>query len=171
MRRLPTGWSTTSPASLSTLRCCDTAGRLTGRPLASSPTADGRSVRRSKSVRLVRSPRADHAASWSVVTHRKIMLTDLGCQRSWTYERDPCDAMGLIAAATGPGRSRDPGRALDGCSAQPGRANTPPTTRRTSRHWSDSIERTSWITGCGATRPELSGGRLGRCSLGTAGVD
>src|ERR1039457_3571111 len=80
MRRSPTDWSTTSPASLSTLRCCETAGRLTGRPLASSPTAYGRLASRSKIVCLVRSPRADHAASWSVVTHRKVMLTGLACQ-------------------------------------------------------------------------------------------
>ena len=34
--------STTSPASLSTFRCCETAGRLTGSSRASSPTALGR---------------------------------------------------------------------------------------------------------------------------------
>ena len=58
------GWSITSPASLSTLRCCETAGRLTGSSPASSPTARGRSARRSKIARRVGSPRAVHASSW-----------------------------------------------------------------------------------------------------------
>src|SRR4051812_19180429 len=77
MRRLPAGRSTTSPASLSTLRCCETAGRLTGSSRASSPTAVGDSARRSKIVRLVGSA---SAASWLAATYRKAMLTQLGCQ-------------------------------------------------------------------------------------------
>ena len=40
-RRVPSGRSTTRPASLSTFRCCETAGRLTGRSRASSPTGSG----------------------------------------------------------------------------------------------------------------------------------
>src|SRR3954447_18180157 len=58
MRRLPACRSTTRPASFSTLRCCETAGRLTGSSRASSPTARGRSATRSKIVRLVGSPSA-----------------------------------------------------------------------------------------------------------------
>src|SRR5919198_874590 len=60
MRCLPDCRSTTSPASFSTLRCCDTAGRLTGSVAASSPTASGPSTRRSKIARLVGSPSAVH---------------------------------------------------------------------------------------------------------------
>src|SRR6185312_804673 len=46
---------------LSARRCCDTAGRDTGKPSASSPTAMGRRTRRSKMARRVGSARA---ASW-----------------------------------------------------------------------------------------------------------
>src|ERR1700722_3614913 len=81
----------TSPASLSTLRCCETAGRLTGSPLARSPTADGRLVRRSKIVRLVRSPRADHPASWLVATHSKLLLTKTRRQQSNLSATGPRD--------------------------------------------------------------------------------
>src|ERR1044072_2091556 len=41
MRRVPCAVSATSPASLRILRCCETAGRDTGMPLAISPTAAG----------------------------------------------------------------------------------------------------------------------------------
>ena len=58
MRRVPTARSVTSPASLSTFRCCETAGRLIGSSRASSPTAHGPSARRSRIARLVRSANA-----------------------------------------------------------------------------------------------------------------
>ena len=58
MRRLPARRSITSPASFSTFRCWETAGRLTGSSAASSPTARGRSARRSKIARRVGSPSA-----------------------------------------------------------------------------------------------------------------
>src|SRR3954468_8419241 len=77
MRRLPSARSVTRPASLSTLRCWDTAGRLTGSSRASSPTARGRSARRSKISRRVGSPSAESA--WVVVSlviaYRKRDLT------------------------------------------------------------------------------------------------
>src|SRR5216117_3871452 len=44
MRCLPARLSTTRPASFSTFRCCETAGRLTGNSRASSPTALGCSI-------------------------------------------------------------------------------------------------------------------------------
>jgi len=50
--------SVTSPASFSTFRCCDTAGRLTGNRCASSPTGDGPSASSSKTARRVGSPNA-----------------------------------------------------------------------------------------------------------------
>src|SRR5918996_2087084 len=77
MRRAPSGRSITSPASLSTLRCCDTAGRLTGSSRASSPTALGRSARRSKIARLVGSPSAVSPPAWLVITYGKSKLTML----------------------------------------------------------------------------------------------
>src|ERR671939_224816 len=46
MRRLPAARSITSPESLSTLRCCETAGRLTGSSRASSPPGRRRRVMR-----------------------------------------------------------------------------------------------------------------------------
>ena len=61
MRRVPRAWSRTSLASLSTFRCCDTAGRLTGRPFASSPTAIGRWASRSQIARRIGSAKAEKA--------------------------------------------------------------------------------------------------------------
>jgi len=61
---LPSDRALTSPASSSTLRCCETAGRLTGSSFASSPTALGRSASRSKIARRVGSARAASAAPW-----------------------------------------------------------------------------------------------------------
>src|SRR5215217_8805263 len=55
--RVPSASSTTRPPSLSTRRCCETAGRLTGRWLASSPTEWGRRASSSKIARRVGSPR------------------------------------------------------------------------------------------------------------------
>src|SRR4051812_10571223 len=43
MRRVPSARSMTSPRSLRTLRCCDTAGRLTGSAWARTVTDVGRS--------------------------------------------------------------------------------------------------------------------------------
>ena len=56
---VPTVVELTSPASLSTFRCCDTAGRLTGRRAASDPTDDGSRTRFSKIERRVGSANAD----------------------------------------------------------------------------------------------------------------
>src|SRR3954451_12182510 len=78
MRRVPSARAVTRPAALSTLRCCETAGRLTGRSSAISPTARGRAATRSKISRRVGSARAGKAwarASWSVMTYRKLLLT------------------------------------------------------------------------------------------------
>src|ERR1044072_4744283 len=82
MRRVPAWRSTTSPAALSTFRCCDTAGRGTrssparaaaaGSSPASAPTDDGPSPSRSKIARRVGSPRA---ASALVIAYRKLELT------------------------------------------------------------------------------------------------
>ena len=41
MRRVPSARLAHQPASFSTFRCCETAGRLTGSPRASSPTGRG----------------------------------------------------------------------------------------------------------------------------------
>src|SRR4051812_629585 len=75
MRRVPTGRSTTSPAPFSTLRCCDTAGRLTGSSRAIAPTGRGCSPSSSKIARLVESPRAVNASAWLADTNRKLALT------------------------------------------------------------------------------------------------
>src|SRR5438046_7612267 len=76
MRRVPSLRSDTRPASLSTLRCCDTAGRLTGRSWAISPTGFGPSRSRSNTVRRVGSVRAAKARCALVTTYRKQILTD-----------------------------------------------------------------------------------------------
>jgi len=62
MRRVPSARSRTSPDRLSTFRCWDTAGRLTGSASASSRTGSGRSTSSSKIARRVGSPKAssDH---------------------------------------------------------------------------------------------------------------
>ena len=51
----------TTPRSLNTFRCWDTAERVTGRPVASSPTDIGRRHRRSKIARRVGSPKASNS--------------------------------------------------------------------------------------------------------------
>jgi len=61
---------------LSTLRCCDTAGLVTGSSSAISPTAIGSLARHSKIARLVGSPRAPSAATPLVSTNRKLALTN-----------------------------------------------------------------------------------------------
>src|SRR3712207_1680874 len=75
MRRVPTGRSTTRPAPFSTLRCCETAGRLTGSSRAISPTARGRVARLSKIARRVGSPSDAKHSAWLVNTNRKPTLT------------------------------------------------------------------------------------------------
>src|SRR5689334_18523169 len=77
MRRVPCARSVTRPASFSTLRCCDTAGRDTGKSRARSPTADGASARRSKMARRVGSLRALKALeTWLALTNGKRILTN-----------------------------------------------------------------------------------------------
>src|SRR5215472_16593701 len=66
----------TSPADLSTFRCCETAGRLTGSSRASSPTALGDFASRSKIARRVGSASAVNIAAWLVMTYGKLQLTD-----------------------------------------------------------------------------------------------
>lgn len=67
MRRVPSARSVTSPTSLSTLRCCETAGRLTGNAFASPVTDEGRShsivmiARRDGSARASTSDPASNA--------------------------------------------------------------------------------------------------------------
>src|SRR5918999_4583893 len=80
MRRAPAGRSITSPASFSTLRCCETAGRLTGSSRASSPTALGRSASLSKIVRLVPSASA-LSGVWLATTYGKSILTAYALSR------------------------------------------------------------------------------------------
>ena len=69
MRRVPSGVSLTNPASFSTRRCWETAGRLTGSRSASAPTEDGRSASRSKISRRVGSPKAAKACNAFVITY------------------------------------------------------------------------------------------------------
>src|SRR6266536_3719647 len=78
MRRAPAAVSTTRPASFSTLRCCETAGRLTGSSRASSPPARGRSASRSRMARRVGSPRAasPSVVVWLAMTYGKAKLTN-----------------------------------------------------------------------------------------------
>src|SRR5215469_4024669 len=78
MRRVPSAWSVTRPASLSTFRCWDTAGLVTGSSAASCPTAIGCRDRRSKIARLVGSPSALSAPTPLVFTNRKSELTNSG---------------------------------------------------------------------------------------------
>src|SRR5215469_89830 len=66
----------TSPADLSTFRCCETAGRLTGSSRAGSPTALGDFASRSKIARRVGSVSAVNIAAWLVMTYGKLQLTD-----------------------------------------------------------------------------------------------
>src|SRR6478672_7316864 len=75
MRRLPTCRSVTSPACLSTFRCWETAGRLTGSSPAIAPTEAGPSPRRSKTARRVGSPSAVIGSALAS-TYGKATLTD-----------------------------------------------------------------------------------------------
>src|SRR6184192_2666413 len=98
MRRLPAWRSSTSLACLSTFRCCETAGRLTGISPARAPTDEAPAARRSKIARRVGSPRAaiGSAETALAIAYRKLSLTDGLCQyapppmSSGTY-RDPRD--------------------------------------------------------------------------------
>src|SRR3989442_662224 len=63
------------PASLSTLRCWETAGRETGSASASSPTARGRRERRSKISRRVGSESAAKQADVLAIAYGKYILT------------------------------------------------------------------------------------------------
>ena len=67
--------SSTSPASFSTRRCCETAGRLTGMRAANSPTDWGPCLSASKICRRVQSPSASRTIPL-VLTYRKYALTD-----------------------------------------------------------------------------------------------
>src|SRR5208337_3025555 len=92
MRRVPSATSRTRPASLSTLRCCDTAGRLTGKPRARSPTALGLSATRSTISRRVESPRADKLAPadlWLAMAYGKPCLTILSRARPQRSQMGP----------------------------------------------------------------------------------
>jgi hypothetical protein len=60
---VPSGRSATRPASFNTLRCCDTAGRLTGMPRAMAPTGRGPDLSRSNTRRRVGSAKAASAVS------------------------------------------------------------------------------------------------------------
>src|SRR3954464_32246 len=81
MRRLPTCRSVTSPACLSTLRCWETAGRLTGSSPAIAPTEAGPSPRRSKTARRVGSPSAVMGSALAS-TYGKPTLTDSPASRA-----------------------------------------------------------------------------------------
>src|ERR1700690_3785954 len=61
-------------------RCCDTAGRLTGSPWASPPTAIGPPARRSKIARRVGSPSAVMASAL-VFTYGKCRSTQISVSR------------------------------------------------------------------------------------------
>src|SRR5215469_8646905 len=90
MRRVPSAWSVTRPASLSTFRCCDTAGLVTGSSAASCPTAIGCRDRHSKIARLVGSPSALSAPTPLVFTNRKSELTNsrLSIPDHWPSARE-----------------------------------------------------------------------------------
>src|SRR6185437_6461827 len=59
----------------STFRCWETAGRLTGKPRASSPTDRGPAARRSNTSRRVGSAMAARVRSALVMTYGKFRLT------------------------------------------------------------------------------------------------
>src|SRR6478672_6875983 len=91
MRRLPTCRSVTSPACLSTFRCWETAGRLTGSSPAIAPTEAGPSPSRSKTARRVGSPSAVMGSALAS-TYGKATLTDVPSSRA------------LVLVAAGPDR-------------------------------------------------------------------
>lgn len=72
MWRAPCRCSTTKPANRSTLRCCETAGLVTGSWAASAPTGLGCSATSSKIRRRVGSASAVKALA---TTNRKLLLT------------------------------------------------------------------------------------------------
>src|SRR5688572_15047747 len=122
MRRAPAGRSITSPASFSTFRCCETAGRLTGSSRASSPTAHGRSARRSKIARLVGSPSAVSPFVWLVIAYGKYKLTRspvkfaavLDSAETGRLVRAPPPADSAGSRWTRPKRGRNPASVLNG---------------------------------------------------------
>jgi hypothetical protein len=67
---------------LSTFRCWETAGRLIGNSLASSPTARGPSASRSRIAWRVGSPSAVIISGPFVTTNGKLLLTLYTCQGS-----------------------------------------------------------------------------------------
>lgn len=73
---MPCRCSSTKPADFKTWRCCDTAGRLTGRWLASSPTVDGRRRSRWTTLCRVGSESAPSISRWSAIPYRKSWLTE-----------------------------------------------------------------------------------------------
>src|SRR3954462_13985388 len=75
MRRVPSCASITSEASFRTLRCCETAGRVTARPAASLVTDVGRLATRSKTRRRVGSARAGNAGDMVSMAYGKQWLT------------------------------------------------------------------------------------------------
>src|SRR5438067_7594477 len=82
MRRVPSLRSSTKPASLSTFKCCDTAGRLTGSPRAISPTGLGPLRSRSSTARRVGSWSAVKTRGALVIAYRKHILTDIASLNS-----------------------------------------------------------------------------------------
>src|ERR1700737_5270182 len=75
MFRVPSVRTITRPASLSPLKCWETAGRETGSASASSPTARGRRERRSKISRRVGSESAAKHADVLAIAYGKYILT------------------------------------------------------------------------------------------------
>src|SRR3954469_17561957 len=75
MRRVPAARSVTRPAALSTFRCCETAGRLTGSSRARPPTELGRSASFSNTARRVGSPRAVKGDKRLAIAYGKPTLT------------------------------------------------------------------------------------------------
>src|SRR5579871_304549 len=107
MRLVPRAASVTSPASLSTLRCWDTAGLDTGNSSASCPTAIGSRARHSKIARLVGSPSAASAAAPLVSTYRKLQLTKRTVNELALHQGG--NAVAASRDATTPGRQRGSG--------------------------------------------------------------
>src|SRR4051812_33217711 len=160
MRRVPTWRSTTRPASFSTLRCWETAGRLTGSSLASSPTARGCSATRSKIARRVGSPSAVSCCP-SVTAYGKHRLTSSRRQAPPTGKRAAGRHPGGGARSAGSvdGRRPPPGagsRSVLGRLAQPD--------RRAEHRVRDAErvdERARHRTQLGAERVDFPGDRLG----------
>jgi hypothetical protein len=78
------------PASLSTLRCCETAGRLIGSSAASAPTARGRSAWRSKIARLLGSPSAVQSSiRYRIPAGANVVVSPWATHRHPAYWEDP----------------------------------------------------------------------------------